>query len=258
MLTLAAVVLAIGASILATGGVRLASPDRRSGSLPLLPALTVAAVGAIGVAVAVAPGRSGMACIGIADGVAVAWIVRQGRRRRALEARSAEVVAACEALAGELAAGQPPARALRRVADGWPALHPVAEAARLGADVPSELRALATTPGLGRLRALAAAWQVSDRSGTGMTTSLQRTAEVLRADQRLVDLVVVELAAARTSARMLAALPAAALLISGSAGIDVESFFATAFGLLDLSVGSALLLLGLAWLERLARVPGAS
>ncbi|MCW2847110.1 MAG: Bacterial type secretion system protein domain protein, partial [Marmoricola sp.] len=97
-------------------------------------------------------------------GLAVLGVARLLRRRRAArlaEMRSEQVLGVCDALASDLAAGQPPLRSLDRAAAEWPELAPVAAAAHMGADVPAVLRRLSAEPGARQLRTLAATWQVA-------------------------------------------------------------------------------------------------
>jgi len=107
------------------------------------------------------------------------------RRRRADAARTAErVLETCELVAAELVAGQSPETALRRAAQEWSALGPVAEAAELGGDPAASLAELARTPGASDLRLVAAAWTVAHRTGSGLADALDRVAVALRDRRR--------------------------------------------------------------------------
>ena len=128
------------------------------------------------------------------------------------------------------------------------------EAVRLGADVPEVLRRLSVEHGgAGDLRWVAGAWQVAQRSGHGLAAALERTADGLRARRRTRRLVDSELASARATARLVACLPLAVLLMGTGAGSDPWSFLVrTPVGWCCLAAGLALIALGLWWIERLA------
>ena len=176
------------------------------------------------------------------------------RRRRHRVADTAAVLEVCDLLAAELAVGRPPEAALRAAGRHWPPLGPVVEACHLGADVPAALRSLARErPGAADLRLVAAAWQVAHHSGHGLAAALVRTSRGIRARRRTRRLVDSELASARATARLVALLPLAVLLMGSGAGSDPWGFLlTTTMGLACLASGLALIGLGLWWIERLA------
>jgi tight adherence protein B len=232
----------------------------RAGSVPGLrparwgawPAALVAAAG--GGVVVLTDGTTlalGLVLVAVA---AAAWgLVRRVRARRAAEQTADTVVEACESLAGELRAGQPPLRALAHSSEVWPALVPVATAGRLGADVPTALRRLARTPGAEGLHEAAAAWQVAERAGSTMAPALARVADAARRRRATDRLVASELASARATARLVAGLPFLVLALGSGLGGDPWGFLVgTAPGLVCLGAGLLLALAGLAWIERIA------
>jgi len=178
---------------------------------------------------------------------------RQRRRRREAGTSAGLALEACELIAAEVAAGQPPAAALGHAAQVWPPLRRAADTAALGGDVAGVLRGLASGPGASQLRLVAAAWEVVHRSGGGLADALARVCGSLRADRATLRVVEGELASARATARLVAALPLFALLLSSGAGAGAWAFLsATPLGWACLVGGLLLGLAGLAWIERIA------
>lgn len=184
---------------------------------------------------------------------AVGRLLRRRRAARAADRTADQVLAVCDAMASDLAAGQPPLASLRRAAEEWPEFAPVAVAGQMGADVPSQLRELSHRPGGRQLRTLAATWQVAHDTGSGLAAAIAQAAEAIRADRRTARLVASELAAAHATARMLAVLPLGVLLLGTGIGGDPVGFLTgSTAGLVCLAVGLGLSFAGLLWLERIA------
>ena len=222
------------------------SRGRGASSLLVLPA------GGAVLAVA-APGRLVPVLVlaaGCGAGLAL-W--RRRRSHRAAHLVAERVREACEHLAAELEAGLPAGDALDQVARAWPVLAPVAEAHRIGADVPDALRHAAAGPGAGDLRLLAAAWQVAHRTGQGLASAVERVASDLIAARRTRRVVDGELASARATARLVAGLPLLAWVMGSGAGGDPLGFLlGSPVGWGCLALGAGFGLAGLWWIEAIA------
>ncbi|HEY2636246.1 MAG TPA: hypothetical protein VGI54_02575, partial [Solirubrobacteraceae bacterium] len=191
--------------------------------------------------------------IGALVAVGVLRAVRRHQDAAHARRRAEQVLAACDALASDLVAGQPPSVALDRAAAEWGELLPVATAGQMGADVPMALRELAARPGAAQLRRVAATWQVAHLTGVGLASAMEAAAAAIRADLRTARLVATELAAAHATARMLAVLPLGVLLLGIGVGGDPLGFLLrTTPGVVVLASGLGLSFAGMAWLDRIA------
>ena len=163
--------------------------------------------------------RAGRWCCGSAPAVAAAGPGRWSPSRPATGCSSA---ATCWPPSSP--SGQPAEAALDQAAEAWPVIGPVAQCQAYGGDVPAALRRAALEPGAEGMALVAAAWHVSHRTGHGLADALGRVAQALR-DGRATDRVVRgELASARATARLVAALPLVALAIGAGSGGDPLSF----------------------------------
>lgn len=188
----------------------------------------------------------------------------RSRRRRAAEARrrSAAVIELCAGLAGELRSGATTQQALHTLmgrasplTDGL-GVEPSARlaAGRYGADIPAALRSVAELPGGRGAAAVAACWQVTAESGTGLAPGLDQLADALRAERALAEEIEGELAGPRTTVAVLAALPLVGLLLGAALGAEpVRILLHTPAGLACLVGGALLEAAGLAWTARIVR-----
>jgi tight adherence protein B len=178
----------------------------------------------------------------------------EGLVRRLRPAARPPIPELLSALAAELAAGQPTGVALESAAVGLePAPCPTAvAAARLGGDVATALRADSRAPGAQALVGLAACWEVSERSGAGLSVAVSRLAASLRAGAESQAQLAGEVAAVTTSARLLAGLPLLGLAIGQWIGADPLAWLTGSWvGRGVLLTGVALQALGMAWLHRM-------
>lgn len=255
MTLLAMATAAMSAGLLVRPGVsRLPGATPRRLTMPGSRALLLLSISSVGVAAATLEGRTlALAFIGGGCLIGVVQQWRQARRARDRERRRALAVELAEALASELRAGQPVQTSLERCQQIWPAFQPVVAAARLGADVPSALRRLATRPGAEGFREVASAWQVSERSGAALSGVLLQVAESARARQAAAQLVRAELASAQATGRLVAVLPLATLAMSSGIGASPWAFLlGQPLGLVCLASGAALVFAGLWWIDRIA------
>ena len=197
--------------------------------------------------------RAAVAAVAVLTGWGLLRLSLKARRAEQAARRRERVVDFGESLLGELRSGQPVLRCLERGASAGPEAEAVAAAARLGADVPSVLRRVATRPGGEGLAALAAAWQLCAALGSGLAVAVERVVEGVRAEQATTRLVEAEVASAKATARLVAALPVLVLLVAQGVGADPWHFLlGTGPGVVCLGAGCALLLVGLEWIDRVA------
>ncbi|TXK35305.1 type II secretion system F family protein [Nonomuraea sp. C10] len=186
-----------------------------------------------------------------------ALFARPSRSRRADAWRRASIEL-CHAMTAELSAGRTPGEALSRALDAVDlpdpgALRPVSAAARDGGDVSAALLRAAPEEGGEGLRRLAACWDVSVTVGAGLSALVDRVAATLRASQAHRQDVAAQLAGPRTTARMLAILPALGLLMAAALGMRPLTFLLGGVpGLLCLAAGISLDACGLWWTHRMA------
>ncbi|MFC7326211.1 type II secretion system F family protein [Marinactinospora rubrisoli] len=171
--------------------------------------------------------------------------------------RKTAVVDLCRVLAAELHAGRSPGDALAAAAAELPPevageLAPAVAAAQAGDDPGPELRRAAGRPGAAGLRHLAACWQVASGTGSGLAAVVARLGDALAEDVALRQELSAQLAGPRTTALVLAALPAVGLVMASAlGGRPLVFLLTTPAGLTCFAGGLALDLLGLWWTHRM-------
>jgi len=201
-------------------------------------------------------GRASRDILGVGS---LAGAVARAMRDRLGAGRGLPVGQLLAALSSELEAGQPINAALLNAAQGLdpPPCPEALRAAECHGDVTAALRRDARArevrardaPGL---LGLAACWEVAAQSGAGLATAVSRLADGLRASDRAQDQLASEMAAVRSTARMLAALPMLGLLIGHWIGANPLAWLLGAWpGRAVLALGLGLQAAGLLWLHRL-------
>ncbi|MFJ9153759.1 type II secretion system F family protein [Streptomyces sp. NPDC102270] len=127
-------------------------------------------------------------------------------------------------------------------------------AARFGGDVPGALAAAARRPGAEGLLGLAACWRVAVDQGAKLAAGLDRLEGALRAERDQRADLRAQLAGARSTAWMLAALPVLGLSLGAALGADpLHVLLHTGAGLGCLLVGGLLEGVGMWWATRIVR-----
>lgn len=222
--------------------------------------LTLGSVGGLvggGLLVDGARGAVLAAAATIASGTVVRIAVLHARDRRARRAQ-ADVARACGVLASYVRVGQVPAEALVLVATDCPVLAEAAAVQQIGGDVPDALRSRSAQPGHGGLLDLARAWQVSSTTGAPMAPALEEVASGLAADESLRSVVSAELAAPRSTGKLMAVLPLVGVGLGYLlGGRPLQWLVAGPTGWACLLLGLLLAAGGVLWIERLAQAAAA-
>ncbi len=250
--------LALSVALAASTAWALAARTSRWGSTPSAqrgryPTLLAVAGGVVTAVFVLGPWIGAYAVGAGLVGLAVRRLVGDARHRQVRRHRQGAVIELCDALAAELHAGLPTRHAIAWACHDDPHWSVITTAARLDGDVGAALRTGAERPGARGLLAVAAAWDVSARSGAGLAGVLDRVAGALRDEQDASVEVAASLAPARATAKLLAGLPVFGLGLGASMGArPLDFLLGTGLGLCCLAMGVGLALGGVLWVERLA------
>ncbi|MFC4589084.1 type II secretion system F family protein [Sphaerisporangium corydalis] len=195
----------------------------------------------------------------------LARYVRRPDRARQAAAWRLLSIELCQAVVAELTTGRTPGEALARAASCLEppdpgVLGPVVAIARDGGDVATALERAAPEHGGEGLVRLAACWRVSLTVGGGLAALVERLGGSLREAEAHRAEVAAQLAGPRSTARLLAVLPALGLLLAAGLGLRPLPFlFGSPAGFACLGAGLLLDLAGVSWTNRLvahAQHPG--
>jgi tight adherence protein B len=228
-----------------TPAVSAAAPARRR-----VPGWWIVLAGSAGVVLLGAWAGPVLAATAAVAGAALASLSRSAARRRRDAADQRQLLAAVRVLVAELAAGARPADALESMAvvaaSRSRGLREAALAASRGEDVDAALA------GTADLEPLAHAWRVADRSGAPLSAVVARVGDDLAIRAEQARSVSTALAAARSSASVVAALPLLGIALGSAMGADPVPFLlGPPAGRLLCLVGVLLDAVGLAWTQRL-------
>ncbi|GIG63815.1 hypothetical protein [Phytomonospora endophytica] len=211
---------------------RPSAKDRLKGLSPLRSRRAAAAALALAGFAAFAWQGPVAAFLAFVYGTAGLLALHRSRRVREAAVARERTRGAITLLAADLRAGVPAHRAVHEVLAALPAVDdPLCRTAR---------------------RRLRAAWQVADTTGAACADILDRLDADLRARLRRDARAAVHVSGSRATTVLLAALPAAGLLLGSALGGDVLGvLFHTPVGAVCASAAVALQLLGLTWSRRL-------
>ncbi|WP_116112377.1 type II secretion system F family protein [Austwickia chelonae] len=181
-------------------------------------------------------------------------LVAQRRRRHQEEA----LLAVIDALAPALEAGLPPAWALAEA--GRSATDPdvqelfadIADQAAQGTALGELLsRRLDSRPTVEGTDLLARSWSLADHLGTPLARTTRTVAELLRARRTARQQVETAITEARTTVRVLIALPLTGPLFALAVGLPPGQLYRSAPALVAVAAGGVLLVLGRRWMNHL-------
>ncbi|MDR1386285.1 MAG: hypothetical protein LBJ44_01585 [Propionibacteriaceae bacterium] len=178
---------------------------------------------------------------------------RRRRQDRLALRRRHQVARACRVVDALLAQGLVPRQAVVEASQECLILAPAAATSEMGGDTAAVLRRQGARPGAGGLVELARAWSITELTGAPLHGVLTRVKDDLAAQADLAGLVAQELAAARATGHLLAALPVAGLGLGYAFGVDPLAWLTgSGGGRVCLTGGVALACLGALWNEVLA------
>jgi len=214
----------------------------------------VSAIAIVPIAAFGGPSVAGWVVLGVALVGTLAHTLRSRRLKRQANRVRAEVVHACQVLAGQLRIGQVPSVALRAAAGECVLLERPAATQSIGGDVATALLEVAgRESGASGLIWLSRAWRISERTGAPIAGAATAVAAALRSEAETASVVTRELAGARASGRLLACLPAVGVALGSAAGGQPIQFLTGSWlGEICLVAGVLLACAGVVWTERLA------
>ena len=184
----------------------------------------------------------------------VGWLLTRGLAERRGQVNERLVVRACTMIAGQLDAGEIPAQALVTTAQDVPLLAPAAGAVQVGGDVATELQRLARQPGCKGLQWVARGWRLCERTGMPLSPVMRHVADTMRQQGDVRDQRRAELATAKSTGRLLAALPAVGIAMGFFVNADPLTFLANSLpGQVCLVAAATLICVGLIWTNHLAK-----
>lgn len=236
-------------------------PARKT--VPSKPPRVTAASGLAMTAIVLGPVLAAATSVGFVAAVAIVGATcevrrRSRKRRRDRDVEAAALRGALDVLVGELRVGAHPVAAFGVAAEETDgvvaaALRTIAARARLGADVAAGMLSVACRSSLpGQWERLSACWQLAQTHGLAIGTLMETAQQDLVERQRFSSRVDAGMAGARTTAAVLAGLPAIGIGLGQLVGADPLTFLLSGgFGGSLLVIGVLLACAGLLWCDRI-------
>ena len=225
---------------------------------PRLSAGAASALAAIGAGSSAGVWRG--AAVGVAAGAVAAVVatsIGRAAGRRAEAARDRDLSAALRLLRAELDIGSAPDQAFSAAAAvaGMlrPAFEAAAHAARHGDDIVSAMSGAADVGASAELLLIGRAWQLAEVTGAPLADVLGRIDDDVAARRAQTRAVGAALAGPRSSAALLAALPALGVALGAAMGAHpIAVLFGSAHGHVLLCAGVLLDVAGVVWTARIS------
>lgn len=179
--------------------------------------------------------------------------IQRARVRRQLASIRAETTEMIEVLAASVRAGMTPRLAVRRWGQEFPVAQGLRTVADTAGDVAISIQAISRQPGRSALAAVASAWTLAEQSGIPLSVVLDRVATTARENRELDRDVQSSVAPARSTARMMAALPAMGLVLSSGMGVNPMAMLTSELlPAVSVAIGIGLACVGVVWIDGIA------
>lgn len=183
-------------------------------------------------------------------------ILAERKSRLEIQAAKDDIARGCALLAGQLKAGQPPWAAINQIARESTVFAKIASALEITKDIPTALSQVGSSAKYGEIYQLSQTWWVCQYSGSPISDAVAAIVQQQRNAKITESSIQLELSSARTTAMLLAGLPAVGVLMGFAVGGNpIEFLGQTAAGQICLAAAFSLVALGLLWAQKLTELP---